>query len=69
MENANLGIAEGIIGQGLQGSRQIQIADVAPPEGLLADGHGANQLHIGHFHKFLGIAVQSKGFFGNLGSV
>ena len=69
VENANLGIAEGIIGQGLQGSRQIQIADVAPPEGLLADGHGANQLHIGHFHKFLGTVSQGKGSFGNLGSV
>ena len=69
MENANLGIAEGIIGQGLQGSRQIQIADVAPPEGLLADGHGANQLHIGHFHKFIGTVSQGKGSFGNLGSV
>ena len=70
MENANLGIAEGIIGQGLQGSRQIQIADGAPPEGLLADGHGANQLHIGHFHKFimldiLGTASQGKGFLRN----
>ena len=70
MENANLGIAEGIIGQGLQGSRQIQIADGAPPEGLLADGHGANQLHIGHFHKIiildiLGAASQGKGILGN----